>query len=305
MSPIARPADLSDRLRTHLIGLIHVGQVRPGSRLPSIREVAQQHNVDHRVAARAYEILQEEGLVEIRGRSGVYVAGSRSARDPLADARHKWLVDVLKESWSRRISVPELKHLMRSITFHGLRCLCVESTTDHLVAISSELASDFGLVITPYQFEIGPDEKPTRAALQQMQRELDGIDLVATTVFHAGAIAEFARANRREFVAITINPALRETVASKLSGSAVRVVVSDPCFASRAMKFLLPNHLRNLQVVLARNYCEQHDDIPTFFTKAARRELGLAETDLITSGQTFIGPESAAEVSELIVRLSI
>ena len=68
----ARP--LFDQLRTQIIGGIRDGQLEPGTRLPTVRELAGQINLAVNTVARAYRELEQSGLVETRGRRGTFVA---------------------------------------------------------------------------------------------------------------------------------------------------------------------------------------------------------------------------------------
>lgn len=300
-------AALADLLRTQLIGQLHVGRLRPGSRLPSIRDTAERHQVDHRVASRAYARLETERLVEIRGRSGVFVSPGMSSVQKVMDSRQHWAADVMIQAWSRRISPAELRQLMRQMTSHGLRCLCVESTLDHLVAVSSELASDFGFVITPMQFDADSSGRPMAGELARLAQHLTDIDVVITTAFHAADISEFAKLHSKEFVSITVNPAMRDEVERQVRKGPLRVVAADPRFKARAERFLPEGLSANVQVVLVSEYqaaAEDEHAPPTVFTKAARRELGLGEMQLLTGDVAFIGPDSAAAICNIIVRLS-
>lgn len=54
--------------------LIAAGALTPGSTLPSVRRLAVDLGVNLNTVARAYRLLEEEGFLEIRGRSGVKVA---------------------------------------------------------------------------------------------------------------------------------------------------------------------------------------------------------------------------------------
>src|SRR4051812_23472079 len=60
-------------LRYLIVGLLHVGRLRRGDPLPSIRAVARDFGADHRAVAAAYRVLEAEGLVEIRPGAGVYL----------------------------------------------------------------------------------------------------------------------------------------------------------------------------------------------------------------------------------------
>ena len=63
------PVELRDLLRRRIVADLHLGRVKPGGRLPSLRMVANELGVSIRAAARAYSELEKEGLVRVRGRS--------------------------------------------------------------------------------------------------------------------------------------------------------------------------------------------------------------------------------------------
>jgi DNA-binding transcriptional regulator YhcF (GntR family) len=48
-------------LRYQIVGLLHVGRLKRGVPLPSIRGVARSLGVDHRLVAGAYRALEAEG----------------------------------------------------------------------------------------------------------------------------------------------------------------------------------------------------------------------------------------------------
>lgn len=58
--------DLSDRIRRR--------EYRPGSRLPSLRELAELYSVSVSTIQRALELTRDRGLTVGRAGSGVYVA---------------------------------------------------------------------------------------------------------------------------------------------------------------------------------------------------------------------------------------
>lgn len=61
---------LADRLARS----VRAGTLKRGERLPSVRELAQQHDVSLSTAVQAYRWLEDSRLVEARPRSGYYVA---------------------------------------------------------------------------------------------------------------------------------------------------------------------------------------------------------------------------------------
>lgn len=69
---------LYDKLAVELAGSIGRGVLRPGDRLPSVRLLARQRHVSVATVLQAYLRLENEGLVEVRPKSGHYVRSRRA-----------------------------------------------------------------------------------------------------------------------------------------------------------------------------------------------------------------------------------
>ena len=63
--------------------LIHSGALRPGDRVPSVREASRTRGISPSTVFEAYYLLEAQGLIHARPRSGYYV----SARQPTAGQR--------------------------------------------------------------------------------------------------------------------------------------------------------------------------------------------------------------------------
>ena len=83
--PSARPL-LYQQLVDELAGGIRAGVLRPGDRLPSVRELRRQRGVSPATIFHAYGELESLGLVEARARSGYYVRVQRPVVRALAEA---------------------------------------------------------------------------------------------------------------------------------------------------------------------------------------------------------------------------
>jgi len=77
-TPIYR--QIVDQVRRQMAG----GQLRPGTELPSVRALAQQHAINPMTVSKAYSLLESEGLLERRRGMGMVVAaqGEHRAVDP-------------------------------------------------------------------------------------------------------------------------------------------------------------------------------------------------------------------------------
>ena len=85
----ARP--LFDQLRTQIIAGVRDGELPPGTRLPTVRELAGQINLAVNTVARAYRELESAGILETRGRFGTYVARADPADAAMATAANTFV----------------------------------------------------------------------------------------------------------------------------------------------------------------------------------------------------------------------
>jgi DNA-binding transcriptional MocR family regulator len=71
-----------------LSALIERGVLRPGDRVPSLRDTREQSGAGLGTVMRAYAQLEDSGLIEARPKSGYYVCArpSRPAAEPEASA---------------------------------------------------------------------------------------------------------------------------------------------------------------------------------------------------------------------------
>ena len=56
-----------------ITSLVERGVLRSGMRAPSLRDVARQHRVSMTTAQQAYRLLEDNGVLEARPKSGFYV----------------------------------------------------------------------------------------------------------------------------------------------------------------------------------------------------------------------------------------
>ena len=77
---------LFDQLRTQIIDAVRDGRLAPGTRLPTVRDLAGQLDMAVNTAARAYRELESAGVLETRGRFGTFVARKDPADAAMATA---------------------------------------------------------------------------------------------------------------------------------------------------------------------------------------------------------------------------
>jgi len=70
---------LREQLTTQVRLCILSRELRPGERLPSTRELARRFGIHANTASAAYRELEQDGWLEFRHGSGVYVRATRPA----------------------------------------------------------------------------------------------------------------------------------------------------------------------------------------------------------------------------------
>src|SRR5260221_7046836 len=83
-------AVLYETVADSISGMISAGTLLPGERVPSVRRLSNQRRVSIATVLRAYEVLENRGLIEARPNAGYYVrhrsppAGEPSISNPPA-----------------------------------------------------------------------------------------------------------------------------------------------------------------------------------------------------------------------------
>lgn len=304
------------RLRDYVLGRIHTGSVHAGDRLPSYRELSAKWSVDHRVIARAYRALQEEGLVQVRGRSGVYLSPQEKIAGEFLPETARWAAeDVLTEALKRRIRIPELPEFIRRCTQSAVvRAVCIESTEDHRHVLCGELGAWYGFEVSPVAIDdIQPaivtmeDEIPL-VDVDALPPSVRNADLLVTFSFHGHLVRSLAEALDKPFVTVTLDPAGLESVQRVLERGTLTLVCVDPELGQR-LKSVLPGRLAaRLNVVLAHQRAAlrrlENTTESLLVSDAARDRLGRSLTSILENSPT-LSSESASELSHLLIRFNL
>lgn len=295
-----RRDQLTSLLRQRILRGLETGALARGGRLPSTRSAAAEYDVDPRVVLSAYRELSAEGLVELRERSGIFVARDPATIEDALGLDARWVVDVFADGVARDVPGPVLvDRLRQSLLTVRLRAVVVASTYDQVAGLCRELREDFALDASGMlPAELGTSDAPAEA--------LRSADLVVTT----GVLAREVRAAGEELgvpvVVIDVRTDLigREWLA--LLKAPVYVVVTDSRFVETLRGFFrdVPG-ISNLRPLVVGQ-----DDLaiipPTatvYATQSARERLGEAAIPgrLVPPARTLSG-ETARQIFDIVVR---
>jgi GntR family transcriptional regulator len=101
---------MREQLATQIVLGILCQELLPNQRLPSTRELARRFGIHANTASTAYKQLEEEGWLEFRHGSGVYVRASRPAAPLSPELAAEYAVDQLigdLVAGARKLGVPE------------------------------------------------------------------------------------------------------------------------------------------------------------------------------------------------------
>jgi DNA-binding transcriptional regulator YhcF (GntR family) len=298
---------IANNIRHKILSGIHLGRLKHGDRLDSIRATADELGVDHRTVARAYQRLQNEGLVDIRGRSGIFLVEPKLVGTRVLAATAQWLAQVLAEAWSRHVELPQFAELVTKCVGAGVRCACVDSTADHAVAFCAELEEDFGLDTFSVPLILNAARIIENEA--EVREALGRCDFVATTAFAHLEVQRIAQELGKPVVIITVHPEMRQLIEAGFLKGPVGVVVADPRYGERIRAHFgkLPSGEDYVRVFLPETLTKEQlaAEPPVFMTRAARRKLGSLDEKLLPPPPPFISPSAAQQITEIIVHLTL
>ncbi|HUP89210.1 MAG TPA: GntR family transcriptional regulator [Longimicrobiales bacterium] len=296
------PVELTDSIRRRIVADVHLGRIKPGGRLSSLRMVASEFSVSIRAAARAYSELEKEGLVNVRGRSGIYLVLAPAMEIELAEPLD-WYADMLRDAWSHRLTVTDVNAILQQLVLNPLRAACVESTEDHMVAFCAELEADFALktksvVLTP-EGARADDEIVT------LYDALSDVDFVVTTAFHAAEVRLAADQLQKPVVIVSVNDTLVSALETELQRGPVTIVGLDGAFVDRFREYLIERFRANgdMRVTCMDDVAQTNGNgaTTTLYTRAARQRLNEEEYHLLPPPIPFLSANAARRVVQCML----
>jgi len=142
-------ASLREQLGTQLTLGVISGDLQPGEKLPSVRELARRYKIHSNTASAAYRDVEARGWLEVRKGSGVYV---RDLREPTTakSSLDEMIERFLEETRRRGFSTAEVRRgLTRTLGAAPVRRVVVIEPEPELGEIlAAELRDHVSLPIT-------------------------------------------------------------------------------------------------------------------------------------------------------------
>lgn len=298
-----RRDDIADVLRQRLFSGLHLGELKPGQRLPSARELGREMDADPRVVLAAYRILQHEGLVELRPRSGIFLTGADASTGGLQRRTHDWMVDLLLRAVERGIPAPDFpERLRRSLETLRLRVACIECNADQIDELSHELHITYG-------FNVSGVDVYAMLDGTRLPKEVRQADLLVTTHFHSHEVQPIATQLGKPWIVVELLVDGFAEVARRLADGPVYYVVADPRFADKLGRIFASSPApANLRVLIQGR--DDLDQVPPgaalHLTRLVRERLpGQSRlTPLLPPARVF-SPETSRHLFTFVLRANL
>jgi DNA-binding transcriptional regulator YhcF (GntR family) len=301
--PHLRRDAVTNELRNRVVAGLHVGRWRGGERLPSVRTLASELDVNERVVLAAMRTLADEGLVEVRPRSGVYATLPQAANGATMSNLEAWLVTMLAHARSRGLAPKRVADFVRrALSARSVRAACIECNHDQTQLLCEELTA---LGYTADSIALGMLGNDPPASVHFA-------DVLVTTVFHADRVQRIARRLGKPWIAVALRPDLMRDVGRYLRSGPVYWMATDPLFERKLRRIVAPvSPIANLRVVLL-----DRDDVdsipadaPTFIMPSAqsrlRRRFGNRGPGRPIQPPTMISDDSARQLLTFLVRANL
>lgn len=223
-----RAADVAAMLRRRVHWGIHLGLVKPGDRLPSLRAASSEFGVDQRLVLAAYRELEHEGVVVMRPRSGIYVAPAPQSTSNVPSGA-RWMSEMFLQGFSRGVPPNALGGLLTgAVTSRPLTAACVECNADQILWMASQLRNEFGLSTT----WIETCDLSSEAVGERVAES----DFIVTTSFHAAEARKLGEQFDRPVVVATAGRDGITQIRAELGRGPVYFVGTDARYAKKLLE---------------------------------------------------------------------
>lgn len=263
---------------------------------------------DLREIAAAYAALEREGLVEVRVRSGVFLAAGAGEGDGACGEEGRWFAEVLLDAWTRRLPAPRLPALAAAcVSVRPVRCTVVDGTVDRAEGIAAELRDAFGFTVTAVSPEPGT-VNPSPRGIPPLPAASQITDVFATTVFHAAALRGAAAVLGVPLVVVGLHPAFIQVLRDALAEGTLAVVCVDPRFADQIRLIAdewPPDRVRTVLTSDAGSITRLDRSRPVLVSEAARRVLATSSLPPRFPVVPLISREWAWRFAQQLVRVNL
>ena len=240
---ITRASQGTAKVREHLMTSLHLGRLRPGDRVASVRRLADITGLNRKTVHRAYGALAKEGFLALRPGAGTFVA-ERSHMVRSQDTLTLAVNRCRAEAHALGLSAPAFADFLHGALnggLHGLPVVIAECNREQIEMIGRDVRAGLGVDARPVLLD---------DLLADPGAALAGAWGVVTTDCHRPEVESAARAVGLPVYRVALDPEFPQTILRWAQRRDVVVAVGDERFARVFLRFL--GQLGGSAEVLAR-----------------------------------------------------
>jgi DNA-binding transcriptional regulator YhcF (GntR family) len=214
------------QVRARLLSALHVGRLRSGDRVLSVRRLANLTGINPKTVHRAYTALAQEGVLEVRPGSGTFVSERRSGVQDLPPTRA--LLSIVERCRSDALQLEltptVLTRFLQICLCDGLREVSVglvECNWEQITIIGRDLRRSLGVQIKPI---------PLSSLERDGARALGGVNRIVTTDCHYADVVESLESHDVWIHTVTLDQQFPRQILRIARTHDVLLVVHDPHF---------------------------------------------------------------------------
>ncbi|MBI2820674.1 MAG: GntR family transcriptional regulator [Acidobacteria bacterium] len=215
---------LYEQVKGQLLSGLYTGKLKPGDRLPSVREMAQHAGINLKSAQRIYQRLSHENYVDIHKASGVFVRErDQQTYDRMRrKAIHKLIADTLEKARALGLSPEKVRQLIENFSAGKNLRRIVLAVVDHEEE-ANIFSNEIRERLAPADVHVVVLGKPQN----DIHLALEKCEYVLTTSWHLDAVQELAGRFGKPILEIRPNPLISAEILETARTRNVALVVRD------------------------------------------------------------------------------
>jgi GntR family transcriptional regulator len=202
------------QLKAQLVYLIQSGQMRPGTQLPTVRQLAGFLRVNRNTVSKVFSEMQREGFLSCEPGRGTFVAATKEKSTSKVESMHK-LVAVVDKALDQAAKLgfsPEELFLTlyartqassaAAINRHAIKAMFIECSRPELELFSAELTKQLNIQIDTML--VGDLAKAVERDLESLKR----YGLIITTFYHIREVQSLLEDSGVEVVALMVDTSI-------------------------------------------------------------------------------------------------
>ncbi len=261
------PVPVYRQIVQQITSLIKQGQLKPGDKLPTERELASRFSIARGTVKKAYELMTKEGLIETTHGRGTFIS---SRQDIIPAGRKeraiKLIDDLLDELKAMNFSYQEIKTFIdlaiikREEKLENLNVAVVDCNPESLSIFERQLTFLQHVRVVKFLLdEIVADPEP--------ENRLRPFDLILTTNTHYSELMGKVPNLREKLIQVAVSPS-QEVIIEMASLSPLQrlgVVCESPNFLARVVARIKEMGLAAGSI--PHLFLKEESQLPKFLTK--------------------------------------